>query len=86
MLGTAFGLELSISNINEFLLQKIQKKLGFWTAQHLSLAARSVVINSVPHCISSSACEAALHMFSRKSNPRSVTFFGLANPTPAELV
>jgi hypothetical protein len=47
LLGTAFGLNLSVIDTDDFLFNKIKKKLTYWTAIHLSLAARSTIVNSV---------------------------------------
>ena len=50
-LGKLFGLPLGIdvhtADIDQFLVDKIEKKLSYWTTLKLSLAARSVVVNAV---------------------------------------
>ena len=47
MLGTPFGLNLNTPNIDKFIFQKIQKKLGYWTTIDLSLARQGVIVNLV---------------------------------------
>lgn len=47
LLGTPFGLDLATVDVDEFLLNKIQKKISFWVTTQLSLAGRVVIINSV---------------------------------------
>lgn len=47
MLGTPFGIDVATPNEDEFLQAKITKKLAYWSNLHLSLAGRSVVVNSV---------------------------------------
>ena len=47
LLGTPFGLNLDVQNIDEFLAEKIRKKLAYWSTVHLSLAGRATIVNSV---------------------------------------
>jgi hypothetical protein len=47
LLGTVFGVDLDTGNIDEFLMQKIRKKLCYWTTTHLSLSGRVTIINQV---------------------------------------
>jgi hypothetical protein len=45
---TPFGISLEVADIDEFLFQKIKKKLRYWTTLFLSLPARAIVANSIP--------------------------------------
>jgi hypothetical protein len=47
LLGAPFGIELSTEDIDQFLIEKIELKLHYWTTLRLSLAARAVVVNMV---------------------------------------
>ena len=47
LLGTPIGINVSVPDLDDFLLAKITKKLKYWMALHLSLAARVVVVNSM---------------------------------------
>jgi hypothetical protein len=47
LLGTPFGLDLDVADVDEFLFQKIQKDLQYWSSIFLSLAARAIIVNSV---------------------------------------
>jgi hypothetical protein len=47
LLGIPFGIEIDIVDVDSFLFQKIHKKLVYWTSLKLSLAGRSVIVNSV---------------------------------------
>jgi hypothetical protein len=47
LLGTPFGISLDIDDVDEFLQQKITKKLQYWSSQFLSLVARKVIVNSI---------------------------------------
>lgn len=47
LLGTPFGITLETANVDEFLANKISKKLQYWTTIHLSMAARTIIVNSV---------------------------------------
>jgi exonuclease III len=47
MLGTPFGMDLSTEEIDSFLLQKVQKKLSYWTSSYLSLSGRATILNQV---------------------------------------
>lgn len=46
-LGIPFGLSPAVADVDKFLIEKVTKKLKYWTSTHLSLAARVVVVNSV---------------------------------------
>jgi hypothetical protein len=47
LLDTPFGLKISTLEVDKFLYQKLQKKKDYWSGTHLSLAGRSVIVNSV---------------------------------------
>jgi hypothetical protein len=47
LLGTAFGLNLAIQDVDSFLYDKVTKKLRYWVTTKLSLAGRAVIVNSV---------------------------------------
>jgi hypothetical protein len=47
LLGTPFGLELTLGDINEFLLERIQKKLTHLTAIRANPTRRAVIVNSI---------------------------------------
>ena len=47
LLGTPFGLSLTTSDSDQFLLDKIQSKLTYWTTTKLSLAVRRLIVNQV---------------------------------------
>jgi hypothetical protein len=47
LLRSPFGLTLSSSDVNQFLADKVDKKLLYWTSQRLNAAGREVIANSV---------------------------------------
>jgi hypothetical protein len=47
LLGTPFGLNLAIMDMDTFLEEKITKKLKYWINIHLSLAGRAIIVNTV---------------------------------------
>jgi hypothetical protein len=47
LLGIPFGLDLDIVDVDNFLLQKIQSKLDYWTSTMLSLVGRTIIVNSI---------------------------------------
>jgi hypothetical protein len=47
LLGAPFGVSLSTANVNQILLEKIDRKLQYWCTTHLNLAGREVVVNGV---------------------------------------
>lgn len=47
LFGLPFGIDVHTADIDQFLVDKIEKKLSYWTTLKLSLAARSVVVNAV---------------------------------------
>ena len=47
LLGTPFGLNLNIRDVDDFLYRKISKKLDYWSTMRLSLAGRVVICNQV---------------------------------------
>ena len=47
LLGTPFGLNLNIRDVDSFLYNKISKKLDYWSTMRLSLAGRIVICNQV---------------------------------------
>jgi hypothetical protein len=47
LLGTPFGLNLVIEDVDNFLLGKITKKIDYWVNVHLSLAAKAIIVNSI---------------------------------------
>ena len=47
LLGTPFGLNLNTRNVDQFLYNKIAKKLEYWSGMRLSLAGRIVICNQV---------------------------------------
>lgn len=47
LLGTPFGLELDTKNVDDFLVEKITKKLKYWSTTRLSLAGRTLIVNQV---------------------------------------
>ena len=47
LLGTPFGLSIATNDLDEFLIDKIRKKLSYWTTTKLSLAARRLIVNQV---------------------------------------
>jgi hypothetical protein len=47
LLGTPFGIELSTQDIDDFLYNKIRRKLTYWTTIHLSLVGRVLIVNTV---------------------------------------
>jgi hypothetical protein len=53
LLGTPFGFNLDINDVNEFLVGRFKEKLKYWSMIHLSLTSRVVVINSI---LTSSLC------------------------------
>ena len=47
LLGTHFGLEFNTPDIDQFLYNKISKKLDYWSCKKLSLTGRIVICNQV---------------------------------------
>jgi len=47
LLGAPFGITLATPNVDNFLKQKISKKISYWSSQRLSLAGRATVVNAV---------------------------------------
>jgi hypothetical protein len=47
LFGAPFGLSLKSGNVNEFLYEKIRKKLTHWTAVKANLMGRATIVNSV---------------------------------------
>jgi hypothetical protein len=47
LLGTPFGLNLNTRDVDQFLYNKIAKKLDYWSKMKLSLAGRAVICNQV---------------------------------------
>ena len=47
LLGTPFGLNLNIQDVDTFLYRKIAKKLDYWSTMKLSLAGRAIICNQV---------------------------------------
>ncbi len=52
LLGSPFGLFLGFANVNNFLLEKIQRKLKYWSSTILLLARRLAIVitSSYPCC------------------------------------
>jgi hypothetical protein len=46
-LGSPFGLLVSSSNIDQFLIDRTDKKLQYWITQHLNTTVRPVIANGV---------------------------------------
>lgn len=47
LLGTLFGLNLNIPDVDQFLYSKISRKLDYWSSMKLSLAGRVTICNHV---------------------------------------
>jgi hypothetical protein len=47
LLGTPFGITLATEAVNQFLLDRTDKKLQHWTAQKLNSTGRSVIYNDI---------------------------------------
>ena len=47
LLGTPFGLNLNVHDVDQFLHNKISRKLDYWSTMNLSLAGRVVICNQV---------------------------------------
>ena len=47
LLGTPFGLNLHVQDVDDFLYRKIARKLDYWSKMKLSLAGRAVICNQV---------------------------------------
>ena len=47
LLGIPFDIDLSVSDVDQFLATKIQKKLVYWETTRLSLVGSCVIVNSV---------------------------------------
>ena len=47
LLGIPFGLNLNVSDIDNFLYSKISRKLAYWSTMKFSLAGRTLVCNHV---------------------------------------
>jgi hypothetical protein len=47
LLGTPFGLNLDVVDVDKFLLNKHKKKNSYWFTTKISLASRMVVVNNV---------------------------------------
>lgn len=46
-LETPFGIDLAMADIDNFLYQKVAKKIQYWRSQQLSLAGRKTIVYSV---------------------------------------
>lgn len=44
-LGTPFGLNLKMEDVDPFFINKISKKLDYWSMTKLSLASRAIIVN-----------------------------------------
>ena len=47
LLGTPFGLSITTIDTNQFFIDKVKKKLTYWTSTKLSLAAKRLIVNQV---------------------------------------
>jgi hypothetical protein len=47
LLGAPFRLSLTSGDVNEFLIERIKKKLTHWTAVRANLTGRAVIVNNV---------------------------------------
>lgn len=47
LLGTSFSVSISTRDIDQFLMDKIRRKLTYWTTTKFSLAARRLIVNQV---------------------------------------
>jgi hypothetical protein len=47
LLEAPFGLSLTSGDINDFLYERIRKKLTHWSATMMNLTRRAVIVNSV---------------------------------------
>lgn len=47
LLGSPFGLSISTADIDNFLVDKVRRKLTYWTSTKLSLAGRRLIVNQV---------------------------------------
>ncbi len=47
MFGTPFGLGLDDKEVDNFLIEKIHKKLKIWNMIHLPIASRTIIVNFV---------------------------------------
>ncbi len=52
-LGATFGLTLEVKDVDGFLIDRIQKKIKIWSTNHLPIAGRATIVNSV---LSSTLC------------------------------
>jgi hypothetical protein len=47
LLGTAFGLSISVDDADQFLMEKIDKKLKYWITTRVNNTGRAVVANRI---------------------------------------
>lgn len=47
LLGTPFGLNLNTLDVDQFLYQKISKKLDYWSNMRSPLVGRAIICNNV---------------------------------------
>jgi hypothetical protein len=47
LLGTPFGLTLGQEGVDQFLIERIDKKLKYWSAMHINNAGRAMVGNGI---------------------------------------
>jgi hypothetical protein len=47
LLRVPFGLNLDTTEMDVFIIEKLQKKLNYWNNLHLPLASTTIVINSM---------------------------------------
>ena len=47
LLGTPFGLNLNVKDVDNFLYRKIARKLDYWSTMKLSLAGQAIICNQV---------------------------------------
>jgi hypothetical protein len=47
LLGTPFKLDFKYAHVDEFLLEKVEWKLRYWSSTKLSFAKRKVVMNII---------------------------------------
>lgn len=47
LLGTPFGLQLDLKNIDQFMLGQVKNKLKYWNYAHLLLSGRTLIVNQI---------------------------------------
>jgi hypothetical protein len=47
LLGVVFGLELSATDVDNFLESKIVKKLNYWCSTKMHVTGRGIIVNGV---------------------------------------